>query len=114
MDTLELMELRVKRARIGVVTTAGAFVVGTVLMGVGYAGCPISEPRCEDWAFPMFVTGTTLVVGGIFGLITSGGIMAHRKRKLRKHKRELRESPYTHYGTPRRAQWDLAQSRLVF
>lgn len=33
------MKLRVKRARIGVITTAGAIVVGAVLMGVGGGQC---------------------------------------------------------------------------
>jgi hypothetical protein len=40
-------------------------------------------------------------------MIVSGILLGKRKRKLR----ELQEA---HYGTPRRVQWDLAQSRLVF
>jgi hypothetical protein len=48
-----------------------------------------------------------VMVGGGLGMIASGGLLGARKRKLR----ELRQA---HYGTPRRAQWDLARSRLVF
>jgi O-antigen/teichoic acid export membrane protein len=102
--TLGEMELRVKRARIGVITSAGVLVVGTVL---GAAGAE---------AFDDVVMGTAvaLVLSGLVGLVTSGGILAHRKRKLRKQKRELRESLYMRYGAPRGAQWNLARSRLVF
>lgn len=119
MDTLELMQLRVKRARIGVFTSGGVAFVGFVLFGVGAANAcflptPEEEAFCEDWGGVLLGTGAALAWGGIVGLITSGGIMAHRKRKLRKQKRELWESPYSHHGTPRRVQWDLARSRVVF
>jgi hypothetical protein len=64
------------------------------------------------------VAGLTVMAIGAVAMIASGAMLRVRNRQLRKHKRELwRElwgSPYTHYGTPRRAQWDLAQSRLVF
>jgi hypothetical protein len=40
-------------------------------------------------------------------MIISGALLGVRKRKLRR----LQEA---HYGAPRRVQWDLAQSRLVF
>jgi hypothetical protein len=119
--TLEEMELRVKRGRIGVITTAGVAFVGVVLVGVGAPfACSLewstrpSESSCRDWGDPVMWTGTALIWFGFLGLITSGGIMAHRKRKLRKQELELWKSLYTHYGTPRRVQWDLAQSRLVF
>lgn len=75
---------------------------------------PEEEVSCQDWGGNVMITGAALMTGGFAGLITSGGIMAHRKRKLRKHKRELRESLYTHYETPRRVRWDLARSRLLF
>jgi len=121
MDTVELMELRVKRARIGVITTGAAAAVGFVLFGVGASsacglelGAPSEEVSCRGWGNAVMFTGAALGWVGILGLPTSGGIMAHRKRKLRKHKRELWESPHSHHGTPRRVQWDLARSRLVF
>jgi hypothetical protein len=41
------------------------------------------------------------------GMIASGIVLGVRKRKLR----ELQQADY---GTPRRVQWDLSQSRLVF
>jgi hypothetical protein len=45
--------------------------------------------------------------GGAVGMIISGALLGVRKRKLRR----LQEA---HYGAPRRVQWDLARSRLVF
>jgi hypothetical protein len=60
------------------------------------------------------VAGLTVMAIGAVAMIASGAMLRVRNRQLRKHKRELWGSPYTHYGTPRRAQWDLAQSRLVF
>jgi hypothetical protein len=46
------------------------------------------------------------MVGGAAGMIATGILLGVRKRKLR-----LQEADY---GTPRRVQWDLARSRLVF
>jgi hypothetical protein len=40
-------------------------------------------------------------------MIASGGLLGARKRKQRKLKQ-------LHHGNPRRVQWDLARSRLVF
>jgi hypothetical protein len=40
-------------------------------------------------------------------MIATGALLGVRKRK----RRRLEEA---HYGTPRRVQWDLARSRLVF
>jgi len=110
--TLEEMELRVKRARIGLITSAGVVVVGSVLIGVSPSDCEYSlvgpdEGSCKDWGFAVVFTGAVLVAGGIVGLAASGGMMAARKQKLRRLQQP-------HYGTPHRVQWDLARSRLVF
>jgi len=48
-----------------------------------------------------------LGVGGLVGIVASGIL-------LRKRKRDRDSLRYAHIGTPRRVQWDLAQSRLVF
>jgi hypothetical protein len=48
------------------------------------------------------------MLGGIVGMAVSGSRMAGRKAE-RRHFQEA------HYGKrPRRVQWDVAQSRLVF
>jgi hypothetical protein len=51
--------------------------------------------------------GCLLLVGGFAGMVASGILL--RRRKFERD--WLRQA---HYGTPRRAQWDLARSRLVF
>jgi hypothetical protein len=40
-------------------------------------------------------------------MIATGALLGVRKRELRRMKE-------AHYGTPRRVQWNLARSRLVF
>jgi len=108
------LELRVKRAKIGFGASAGVFLAGFVT-GVIYLvaaepfavclfDCPPPPP---EWVDRIAWASTALLLAGFVGMITAGGIVGHRKRKLR----ELKEA---HYGTPRRVQWDLAQSRLVF
>lgn len=87
--TLEEMELRAKRAKIGLGVSAASLVVGGVLVGVaipnltcaeglsgGSGNCPI-----PGWSLPVFVTGVTLAGGGVLGLITAGS----RKRTMANH-----------------------------
>jgi len=107
-DTLEEMQVRVKRARIGFGASAGSMVLGTALsLAAGaqrlYCWEPCSYP---GWVDPVFAIGLTLAAGGAAGMIVSGILLGKRKRKLRRLEQ-------AHYG-PRRVQWDLAQSRLVF
>jgi Zn-dependent protease len=95
--TLEEMELRVKRAKIGL----GVSVVGMVGFGVLF----LYGAAADDTA--AVATGFILSLGGLGGTIASGILLRRRKRD----RDRLLES---HYGTPRRVQWDLAQSRVVF
>lgn len=101
---LEETEPRVKKARIGVGASGGAFAVGIGLSLGGLAGLSASD---SGGPFAAFIIGNILAVGGIAGMIASG-VLLHRRKRDRDSLREA------HYGTPRRAQWDLAGSRLVF
>jgi hypothetical protein len=107
--TLEEMELRVKRAKIGLGVSAGSMVLGIALSIAAGAQTWFCFDPCSypGWVDPVFAMGMTLAVGGAAGMVVSGILLGKRKRKLRR----LQQS---HYGTPRRVQWDLAQSRLVF
>jgi hypothetical protein len=105
--TLEEMDVRVKRARIGLITSAAVFPVGIALLSVGAANACIVGSDCPGWANPVMWTGFALMGAGLYGMIVSGAMMHVRKRKLR----ELQEA---HYRRPRRVQWDLARSRVVF
>jgi len=101
--TLEEMDVRLRRAKIGLGVSAGVMVLGGVLMGV--AAPNVNIMTGEDLG--LFGAGMFLAFGGLVGTIVSGGMHAHRRRQ----RRELLEA---HYGRPRRVQWDLARSRLVF
>jgi hypothetical protein len=109
--TLEEMELRLKRARRGLYISAGIFVAGLTMGFVALANWESCFFRWEcpenpDWVAPVGWTGFLLAVGGLAGTITSGRVARRR--------RDGRDWLRRHYGTPRRAQWDLARSRLVF
>jgi len=111
--TLEEMDVRVRRAKIGLGSSAAALFAGGMFVGFG-----IGE-SLSDWCFfeecapvpKRYVayvwTGTALLVGGFAGMVASGILLRRRKRD----RDRLRQA---HYGTPPRVQWDLARSRLVF
>jgi hypothetical protein len=69
--------------------------------------CLSECPPTAEWAAPVGWTGAILVWGGLVGMIVSGKNLSRSQQKLRERKE-------AHHGTPRRVQWDLAQSRLVF
>ena len=104
---LEKIELRVKRARIGLLSTTGVAVVGAVLFGAGAARARSSQDLDALSEGPLLISGMSLMISGAVGMIASGIVLGFSKGELRR----LQEA---HYGTPRRVQWDLAESRLVF
>jgi hypothetical protein len=101
--TLEEMDLRIRRARIGFLSTTGVFVLGGVLVGIGVSKLDFNTGE----GGLLFGTGMVVAGGGLIGMVTTGGMLARRKRK----RRGLQDADYR---TPRRVQWDLQQSRLVF
>ena len=112
--TLEEMEVRVRRAKIGLGSSAAALFAGGMFMGFGIGGawsdCPLFEecaPVSKRYIAYVW-TGTALLVGGFAGMVASGILLRKRKRDRDWLRRQA------HYGTPRRVQWDLARSRLVF
>jgi hypothetical protein len=102
--TLDEMELRVRRAKIGLWSTAGATVVGGVIIG---ASMPCMRATLEEACWGPFLSGVFVGFSGAIGMIVTGTMLGKRKR----HLRTLQEADY---ARPRRVQWDLAQSRLVF
>jgi hypothetical protein len=107
--TLEEMELRVKRARIGLGVSALSTVVGIALSGVAGANaiCFFDPCSVPGWVYPVVALGGVLAVGGIVGMGVSGS-------KLRRRNRDRNSLREAHYGKPRRVQWDSARRRLVF
>jgi hypothetical protein len=105
--TLEEMELRVRRARIGLLSTTGVAVVGAVLFGVGAARARSSQDLDALSEGPLLISGMSLMISGAVGMIAIGILLGVRKRDLRK----LQES---RYEGPHPVQWDLARSGVVF
>jgi hypothetical protein len=107
--TLEEMDVRVKRAGIGLSVSLVALVAGAALAPAAVAqtaSCVSFFEPCNE-SFAVYIAGGILFVGGLAGTIISG-------IKLRRRKRDRESLRQAHYGTPRRVQWDLARSRLVF
>jgi len=94
--TPEEMELRVKRAKIGLGVSGGVLGAGMVLLVAGLSGCTeIVGGTCADWADPAIFAGAGIALAGGIAIYAALGIWAHRKRKLRR----LQQA---HYATPRR------------
>ena len=107
---LEELKLRVKRAKIGLGVSGGVLLASFVMMGAAVANWDsdwVYPDTTPDWVGPVGWTGLALMAGGSIGMIVAGAFLARSKRQLR----GLQEA---YYGRPRRVQWDLAQSRLVF
>ena len=111
--TLEEMDVRVRRAKIGLGSSAAALFAGGMFVGFGMSGdcglefcvgeCTPQPKRCGAFLW----TGTALSVGGFAGMIASG-ILLHRRKRDRDSLREA------HYGRSHRVQWNLESSRFVF
>ena len=107
--TLEQMDLRVHRARIGLITFASLLAGGAIVLGslASVEGdFAWGQPPPTAWTV-RWVSGGMLTGIGAIGMIASGTMLRRRKRD----RESLRQA---HYGNPRRVQWDLARSRLVF
>ncbi len=107
--TLEEMELRVKRAKIGLWSTAGATVLGGVIIGAWWI-CEGRDEAADDAFFACpgaLFSGVAIGFSGAVGMIVTGALLGARKRKLRRFEE-------ADYGTLRKVQWDLATSRFVF
>ena len=103
--TLEETDVRVRRAKIGLWSTAGAAVVGGVMIGAS-VHC-MSGKTFEDACWGPFLSGVVIGFSGAVGMIVTGAMLGKRKRKLR-------EFEETGYGRPHRVQWELKTSRVVF
>jgi hypothetical protein len=107
--TIEEMNLRVKRARIGLLSTVGVTAAGVVLFGAGAARSRSSEDLdvLSRKNGALLISGMSLMISGAVGMIASGIVLGLSKAELR----SLQEADYRR---PRRVQWDLARSRLLF
>ena len=102
---LEEMEVRVKRAKIGLWSTAGVTVVGGVILGASVP-CALGK-TLEEACLGVFMSGAVVAFSGAVGMIVTGALLGARKRKLR-------EFDEAQHRRPHRVQWDLETSRVVF
>jgi len=105
-----VLGVRVKRARRGLIGTSAILGVGVVLLVAGGVHSALNPPPAdESLEIPngLLVAGAMVSGAGAAGMLVSGAMLGDGKRKLRK----LQQA---HYRKPRRVQWDLARSRLVF
>lgn len=108
---------RVQQYRKGVIVSSLSIGIGGALIGGGVVVLrkwQREESLDPSWdlvppggTFVLFTLGTVAAIGGLIGAAVSGSKLGARKQKLR----ELQEA---RTKTPRRGQWDLARSRLVF
>lgn len=90
--TLGEMEVRLKRAKIGLGVSVGVAGAGVAILMVASLVALGQWGKDEpfDRAETAILTGGVLLSAGVVGIATAGGILAHRKRKLRR----LREDHY--------------------
>jgi len=118
------MQRRVRNAKIGVGISGLSVLVGGVLLAITLdEGLFPDDPNHVETARDdrIGIAAATLLVGGLVSLLTTGIMVGVRKRTLKSHERKLRELqrdlPLGGGGArpqPRRVQWDLARSRLMF
>ena len=106
--TLEEMERRVMLAKLGVGVSAVPIFVGA-LLAASTAFSPLAPRTPEEQTSDrrLQYAGAALLAGGAASMVAMGIVLGVRKRKLRKFDE-------AQHRRPRRVQWDLAQSRLVF
>ena len=69
----EDMDPAVRRARIGLITSAAVLAVGGALFGISYIDIGFTPRR---WVDPVRITGVTLMAGGAAGMIATGALLA--------------------------------------
>jgi hypothetical protein len=105
------LELRTRRAKLGLIAPAGVLIVGIAPLTLGMKGsCEnqygiVDNDRCRR----LRTAGLVLMISGAVGLIIEGLVVAARKRQ----ERERRATPF--YSTARSGfYWDLSRSAFVF
>ena len=109
----EEMELRarVPKARGWLIATSVVTAIGVPLLALGLTYDRRQQPSegfdLDFTGVGMAFAGGLILIVGVVGMAASGAMLGSSKQELR----ELQEA---RYGRPRRVQWDLARSRLVF
>jgi hypothetical protein len=108
--TFEELKLRKRRAAFGLIVPSAMTVAGVVPLVLGMKGqCTddfgiVDNDSCRR----LRTAGLVLTISGVLGLFVGTGVVVHRARAVRRRAEEV------HYWTPRRVQWDVERSLLVF
>jgi hypothetical protein len=110
--TLEEIEARIKRAKIGLGVSAGIYALAMGL-AIGGIACANNAPT-DDFisvvpgrCYGLYLSGGFIGMGGLIGMIISGVRLAKNKR----NRDWLRRAQY---GRRQPIQWSLARSERVF
>ena len=110
--TMSEVDQRIRRARIGLFASTGAFVAGLALVVGGVTQCETESGTdsisCNRAGTGLLGAGYPLFLGGVVGMITTGAMLGVRNRKKRELERRIRNL------TQRRLRWDVTSSRFVF
>jgi hypothetical protein len=116
---LKEIDLRVKRAAFGLGASGASVFAGGVLALAGFGHCGIMGPWTET-CNRLTWSGVAIASAGAVALIATGilyGVRQRERRRLLRRYHPIRIPTHWDehsYAPPRRVQWDLAQSRLVF
>jgi hypothetical protein len=106
--TLEELNVRIRRARIGLYATTGLTVVGIPLMIVGAQRC-LAVTDCGGTYRRLAGAGAIIATLGGTGMLVTAIMLGVRKGKRRALERGMR-----FHSSERRIEWDLATARVVF
>jgi hypothetical protein len=109
---LEQMDEQIRRTRIALLSTTGAFGLGLALSIAGASQCQDDrfdgDLVCNTAGKALWGIGGSSLIGGAVGMLTSGIMLGVRQRKRRGREREIRTY------SEQRLHWDLESARLVF
>ncbi len=112
LQDLEQLDEHIRRTRIALLSTTGAFGLGLVLSIAGASQCRDDrfdgDLVCTTTGKALWGIGGSALIGGAVGMITSGILLGLRQRKRRGREREIRTY------SERRLHWDLQSARLSF
>lgn len=112
LQDLDRMDEQIRRTRIALLSTTGAFGLGLALTIAGASQCQDDrfdgDLVCNTAGKALWGIGGSSLIAGAVGMLTSGIMLGVRQRHRRGREREIRTY------SERRLHWDLESARLAF
>lgn len=109
---LDLMNEKIRRTRIALLSSTGAFGLGLALSIAGASQCSDAafdgDLVCNTAGKALWGIGGPLLIGGGIAMLSTGIMLGVRQRKRRDQEHQIRRY------SQRRLHWDLPSARLVF